>query len=222
LELAARRGNGGVALAAAAVVAVASVFALGLELGKRKEPREAPPPPADRLAALDRAEEIAPPAPAPASYVFHDALTKDRPPDTLAQVGRAAPRPAAKPGTAVTTTRVARAPSAARTAPPIPTPTPTSAPTPTPTPASTPTATPTSAPATRPAPPSWTIQLGASPKESEAQRLAAKHPGAHVVAADVDGKRWYRVRLGNFGSRADAQAELPRVDRPGAFVTASR
>ena len=77
LELAARRGNGGVALAAAAVVAVASVFALGLELGKRKEPREVAPAPADRLAALDRAEEIAPPAPAPASYVFHDALTKD-------------------------------------------------------------------------------------------------------------------------------------------------
>ncbi|HET7824475.1 MAG TPA: SPOR domain-containing protein [Anaeromyxobacter sp.] len=100
----------------------------------------------------------------------------------------------------------------------------TSTPTSTATPTSTPTPTSTSTPTStaRPASAAWTIQLGASPRESEAQRLAAKHPGAHVIAADVDGKRWYRVRLGSYGSRADAQAELPRVARPGAFVTAAR
>jgi cell division septation protein DedD len=68
----------------------------------------------------------------------------------------------------------------------------------------------------------WSIQLGASTDAADAKRLAAKHDGAQVVSADVDGRRWYRVRLGGFASRADAQTALARLEREtGAhgFVT---
>ena len=146
--------------------------------------------PADRLSLLDEVERFAPPAPAPARLVFHDALTKERPPDTLPAVQ---PRPAAKRAPPAKGKPAARALASAgpvAAAPP---------------------------PAGR-----WSVQLGASPRESEAAQIAARHPGARIVAADVDGKRWYRVRLGAFGSRGDAQAALDRLARDArdrGFVT---
>jgi cell division septation protein DedD len=185
-------------VAAALAVVGAAVFALGLELGARRDAGAAADPD-DRLSLLDAAERIAPPAPEPENLLFHDALTQDRPPETLPPV---APKPPAR---------------AAAAKPPPPRP----------------------APAPRPEKPvaaragptprienstwmagvgvtpegRWAIQLGASPNEREAERIAAKHPGSHIVTADVDGKRWYRVRLAGFRSESDAEAELARLSR---------
>jgi single-stranded DNA-binding protein len=85
-------------------------------------------------------------------------------------------------------------------------------------------AVPAPAPAPAAAPVGWDIQLAASPNQAEAQRIASRHPGARVVAADLDGKRWYRVRLVGYPTRADAQAGLDRLGRDGgrAFVAQAR
>jgi cell division protein FtsN len=57
------------------------------------------------------------------------------------------------------------------------------------------------------------FQLGASSDAADAKRLAARHDGAQVLTADVDGRRWYRVRVAGFDSRAEAQAALERLQR---------
>jgi cell division protein FtsN len=83
----------------------------------------------------------------------------------------------------------------------------------------------------RPAPASagFVIQVGASPSRAEADRLAKRFAarGARVVAADVDGKRWYRVRLASrtYDSRSDAEQALSRLSRETGvrgFVTAAQ
>ena len=75
----------------------------------------------------------------------------------------------------------------------------------------------------------FVIQVGASPNRSEADRIAKRFAsrGARVVAADVDGKRWYRVRLASttYDSRAEADRALSRLSRETGvrgFVTAAR
>lgn len=75
----------------------------------------------------------------------------------------------------------------------------------------------------------FVIQVGASPNRAEADRIAKKFAarGARVVAADVDGKRWYRVRLASttYDSRNDAERALSRLARETGvrgFVTAAR
>jgi cell division septation protein DedD len=196
--------------AAGIAVVAAAVFALGLELGARRDPR--PELPADRLSLLDEVDRAAPPAPAPATLVFHNALTMEQPPETLPSPAtrppqkapkRSAPPAEAKPG-----------PVVARASPPAP-----------------------------PRPPPrienqtwkagvglspegrWAIQLGASPNEAEARKIAARHPGSRIETADVDGKRWYRVRLAGFRSKGDAEAEVERLAREGGtrgFVVAAR
>jgi septal ring-binding cell division protein DamX len=215
-----RRSVGG--LVAACVLAAAAVFALGLALGRGEDASSPAATPSDPLTALDEAERIAPPAPPPARLVFHDALTDDRPAETLPPP---TPRPAIAPSPAARPmAQPAPAPAATEPAP-APSPAPATAPTLAAAPEAPRADAPAAAPP-RPLPgPGWAIQLGASPKESEAQRLAARHDGARVVAADVDGKRWYRVRVGGFASRAEAQAALDRLARERSargFVTASR
>jgi septal ring-binding cell division protein DamX len=204
-------------LAAASVVFAAALFALGLEIGRRRDDHAAAPPRLqDRLALLDDAERIAPPTPAPAKLVFHDALTQERPPDTLPAMP---PQPVpAKP---------AKKPKDARHASATPAPQPGAASARRATPATPPAA---PRPSTGvwsdrtplPVHGRWTVHVGASPREAEAQRLAARTPGARVVVADVDGKRWYRVRVGGFATRSEAETELERLARvAGAkgFVT---
>ena len=73
----------------------------------------------------------------------------------------------------------------------------------------------------------YVIQIGASSNKSEAERIAKRFAsrGARVLAADVDGKRWYRVRLATYGSRPEAERALSSFARETGvrgFVTAAR
>jgi cell division septation protein DedD len=186
-------------VAAAAAIVAAIVFVAGLEVG-RGAPEAELAAPADRLDLLDEAERIAAQPPDAEPVDFHRVLTSERTEIVPVQAPKARPAPAAKRAAAPVDPAPAPAPKAqARSAP---------------------------APRASPEPPPpaspWSIQLGASTDPADAKRLAAKHPGALVVSADVDGRRWYRVRLGGFASRGDAQAALARLEREtGArgFVT---
>ena len=96
----------------------------------------------------------------------------------------------------------------------IPTPLPTPPP-PTPKPATAPTPPPAPIPAAEetPAPPKgagWTVQLSAHPNEAEAlakqKQWLAKGVQAYIVKATLPGKGvWYRVRVGQFATKAGAQ-----------------
>jgi len=56
----------------------------------------------------------------------------------------------------------------------------------------------------------WAVQVGSFAKEKDAKvaadRLKDKGHDAYVVSSDVDGKRWYRVRVGHLVTKADAEA----------------
>lgn len=56
---------------------------------------------------------------------------------------------------------------------------------------------------------SWTIQVNAFPVERDAQgltqKLKKKGYDAYVVSADIQGRTWYRVRVGNFATRQEAR-----------------
>jgi cell division septation protein DedD len=56
----------------------------------------------------------------------------------------------------------------------------------------------------------WAVQVGSFAKEKDAKaaadRLKDKGHDAYVVTSDVDGKRWYRVRVGHVATKADAEA----------------
>ncbi|HEX9052171.1 MAG TPA: SPOR domain-containing protein [Anaeromyxobacter sp.] len=189
-----------------ALVILGVVFVLGLNVGKQIGMRQAEvaAPPGD-LEALDRA-----PAPAPATkepLTFHDRLTKDAP---------AAPPPAPPP-----------APAPAASPPPVAAPPPAEPPVaaPAPAPAAKPVeAAPRAAPPDRP----WTIQLAAAQDRAEAERTAERFAALHprIEQADVPGKgRFYRVRVGAFETKPDAERYLRDVAREtGAkgFVTPSR
>jgi cell division septation protein DedD len=55
----------------------------------------------------------------------------------------------------------------------------------------------------------WAVQVMATPDRGVAtvwiEKLKAKGYEAFVVEAEIDGKTWYRVRLGNFKTRRDAE-----------------
>jgi cell division septation protein DedD len=55
----------------------------------------------------------------------------------------------------------------------------------------------------------WAVQVVATPDRGVAtvsmKKLNAKGYDAFVVEAEIDGKTWYRVRLGNFKTRRDAE-----------------
>ncbi|HEY6098848.1 MAG TPA: SPOR domain-containing protein [Anaeromyxobacter sp.] len=187
-----------------ALVLLAVVFVLGLNVGKQIALRQAERGPAGDLEALDRAP--APPAPAKDEpLTFHDRLTKDAP-------APLPPDPVAPP------------PRAQASAP---------APTPTPSPAPPSTATPTPSPTPAPKPPAkpakpWTVQLAAAQDRAEAERLAGKLAALNprIEEADVPGKgRFWRVRVGGFDTKEAAERYLRDVVREtGAkgFVTPTR
>ncbi len=56
----------------------------------------------------------------------------------------------------------------------------------------------------------WTVQIKSSPDkkfaDNWADRLKAKGYDAFVVDADVKGQTWYRVRVGHFAAREEAEA----------------
>jgi cell division septation protein DedD len=54
----------------------------------------------------------------------------------------------------------------------------------------------------------WTVQVASMDRQKDAEKLAgvlrSKGYDAYVIAADVDGKTWHRIRVGQSLSRADA------------------
>jgi len=176
-----------------ALVLLGVVFVLGLNLGRQLATRQLEATRGDALAALDR------PPPAPAAPIsddaltFHDRLTKDRAPPAEEPPARPAPAPAAPAPTPVAAPAAAAAP-----APPT-----------------------TTAAATG----AFAVQLVSTTSRAEADKLAGKLQefGPRVEAAEVSGKgRVYRVRVGSFDTRAEAEKMLktlaPRIGGKGMVV----
>jgi cell division septation protein DedD len=200
-----------------ALVILAGVFVLGLNVGRQIGGRQGPAPQAgaDPLAALDSPATKPDAGEPPPRLSYHETLTRPQAPE---------PRPAApKPSPASS---------------PIPTPTPATATIPAMNPAQAPPPThaappvapspPAPAPKPRPLPaaePAFAVQVGASQDRAEAGRIAEKFKAqrARVVAADIPGKgRWYRVRVGAFEDKASAEAylrDLARETGAKGFVT---
>lgn len=65
------------------------------------------------------------------------------------------------------------------------------------------------------APRDWTVQVNAFPEERSAQRLAdrLKQKGydAYVTTATINGRDWYRVRVGHYPTRAQAKQFLEQI-----------
>jgi DedD protein len=184
----------------AALIVVGAVFALGLSVGQRLGSRRAEAVRPAELSALDS-------VPAPARATPGKDITF------------AAELPRAKPPAVAPPSAVRPAQPGADAAPEAPTPASPAAAPPSPT-TSTAAATAPSAPATPPAsqklapPPAtparaaFTVQLGASQRREEAEALARKVQslGPRVEEADIPGKgRFYRVRVGRFETKAEAE-----------------
>ncbi len=185
-----------------ALVVLAVVFVLGLNVGKQLAARQVEARPAGDLDALDRAP--APPPAKPEPLTFHDRLTKETPAPP--------PPPEAAPS-------------------PAPPPTPPPPPAASAGPASAPPSPPAPAPAPKPAPTplkAWTVQLAAAEDRGEAERLAGRFASLNprIEEAIVPGKgRFFRVRVGSFETKEAAQRYLKDAAREtGAkgFVVPSR
>jgi cell division septation protein DedD len=173
-----------------ALVILAVVFVLGLNVGKQVALRQLEPRRAGDLDALDRAPAAPPIKPAPPAkpepLTFHDRLTKEAPPPPPPPDAAAA----ASPG-----------PPAAASPPPAAPPT---APPEAPPPAADPPAKP------------WTVQLAASSDRAEAERLASRFATLRprVEEAVVPGKGlFFRVRVGGFETKDEAQRYLRDLAR---------
>jgi cell division protein FtsN len=238
------------AVAVGALVIVGSAFVLGMNTGKGIARRSSPPVAEASLDAFDAAHANLPTPPEPKSWEY-EKLGKSRAPDAVALAAPAASAPAAPPQARVppparplayaetAAPAAAASETAAPSTPPAAAP---AAPAPNPEP-----------PARAPAAPSamdraiaaaggrppeaavassrgaFVIQIGASPNRAEADRMAKRFAsrGARVMPADVDGKRWYRVRLASttYENRSDAERALSRLSRETGvrgFVTAAR
>jgi cell division septation protein DedD len=185
------------------LVVLGAVFVLGFSVGRQIGLREARPAatPADPLAALDAPSPRPDAGEPPPRLSYHEALTKDRPADPPRP---APPRPPPPPA--------APEPSPAATEPQAPAAPPAQAPV-------------APVPAAGPEPAAFAIQVGASQDRAEAERIAGRYR-AHrprVLEAVVPGKgRWYRVKLGAFETRADAERylrDLARETGAKGFVT---
>ncbi|HSN15787.1 MAG TPA: SPOR domain-containing protein, partial [Anaeromyxobacteraceae bacterium] len=156
-----------------ALVILAVVFVLGLNVGKQMAARQADATHPGNLEELDRA-----PAPGAAvkedALTFHDRLTKDAPP-SLPPAPRPEPRPKPEPA------------AAPPPEPPAPSPAPEQAP-----------ARAEALPEAEPEAPSrpaaaakpWTVQLAASQDRAEAERLASRFArlNPRIEEAEVAGK----------------------------------
>lgn len=183
-----------------ALVVLAVVFILGFNVGKQLAVRQLEAGHPGDLDALDRAP-AAPAAPAPPAepLTFHDKLTKERP----------APPPPPEPAQPPAPQAAAPAPAPQPAAPPAAAPAPPPAPPPPP---------PPRAPAPVAAAPlkAWTVQLAAAEDRGEAERIATRFAalGPRIEEADVPGKgRFYRVRVGSFDTKDEAQRYLKDVAR---------
>jgi cell division septation protein DedD len=205
----------------AALVILAVVFVLGLNVGRQIGARQAEGARAS-LDALDSAPKG--PAVPETSLTFHDRLTRAKP-----EAAAASPGASASPAPPIPSPpRDGRGPTSATPpgvpAPPAPGtgPGPAAAPAasapPAPRPAAEPPA-PAERPAAAPASPAagtFTIQLGASADRGEADRIAARFEAfrPRVEAAEVPGRgRVYRVRVGSFETREAAEKYLADVTR---------
>ena len=185
-----------------ALVLLGVVFVLGLNVGRQIAVKQLETSRGDALAALDQ-----PPAPPPvrdeAALTFHDKLTKENPPVEAQPV--AAPPPAGSPAETL-------AAAAAAAAPPAPEAKPEARP----------------AAEARPAKGAFAIQVSSTPNKGEAEKLATrlKELSPRVEPADVPGKgRFYRVRLGAYGTKPEAERALKGISGkvgPRAVVVASR
>jgi DedD protein len=224
-----------VSVVVGALVVLGAVFVLGVSVGRQLVARDQPPAARAEspLAALDR-----PAAPAAERkekeprLSFHDALTKGPPEGAPLPEPKAPPRPS--PGAPATGTVLEGAAPLPGTAGPAALP------------AAGPKAAAKPAPAARPgkdamasavakaaslAPATgsgpFAVQVGATRSEVEAQRMQKRlaADGAWIAAADLPGKgRWYRVRLGSFATRAEADRRLAELKARGVqgFVTDGR
>ncbi len=216
-----------VSFAMIALLLSAAIFALGVMVGKNLAGMPGPPPKPDNL--LDRLDAKAAAAASPSDggragaegrspgddgLTFQEELTKPRPP--LPPVPRppkpaVVPRPkaeeaAAKPPKDAGATAVAAASpgEVARKPPPAP-------------------------PDDAPAAPFFTVQVKATQSQPEAKRFAERLTGQgfspFVADVDIPGKgHWYRVRVGRFGTRAQAErylSDFKRETHLEAFVTAA-
>lgn len=190
-----------------AIVVLAVVFVLGLNVGKQLARSEGGPSPeaSDPLAALDQAPVAPGEAVGAETLTAHDRLVKERP-----AAGEPAPAP-----------------------PPDPVPAPAAAPDPSPAPPAEPPApAPEPGPAAEPEPApapagDWCVQVGAANDRGESERIAAKFERfrPRIEMAILQGKTWYRVRIGAFETKADAEKylkDLARETGAKGFVTSTR
>jgi len=76
----------------------------------------------------------------------------------------------------------------------------------------------------------WTVQIKSSPDKKDADRwvdrLKAKGYDAFVVEGDVKGQTWYRVRVGHFAARQEAEALRTALESQeglsGGFLTLTK
>jgi cell division septation protein DedD len=70
----------------------------------------------------------------------------------------------------------------------------------------------------------WTVQVNAYPEESRAQklieRLKQKGYDAYLVKANINGKDWFRVRVGRFAARAQTKELLEELQTKENFTKA--
>jgi septal ring-binding cell division protein DamX len=63
------------------------------------------------------------------------------------------------------------------------------------------------------------VQLSSWPSKGRADRIASSLTTAgfhaYVAQADVNGKTWYRVRIGNYASQSEADAAIAELQRKG-------
>lgn len=197
------------------IVVLAVVFVLGLNVGKQLARSDRRPPASgDALAALDQPPVAQPPGAREEALTYHDRLVKERPAAAPAEPTRPAPEAQAAPPPPPPPP----APAEAAGEPPAePT---TAAPSPRPPPAA-------SASAVRAVPAGdWCVQVGAASDREESERIASRFQrfSPRIETALVQGKTWYRVRVGAFETKGAAEKYLKDLTREtGAkgFVTSN-
>ncbi|MBI5070698.1 MAG: SPOR domain-containing protein [Deltaproteobacteria bacterium] len=228
-----------------ALVVLGAVFVLGLSVGRQLAPRPPPPPRADNpLAALDKPPVPPPPREKEPRLSAHEVLTKGQGEAPIAE-----PPPPARPEPGAPATGTALnslpPPPPEKTAP---APAEEAAPKKPGAPAKAPPRAAAAKPAARPAAKpkadavaaavarvsgkadaggtgSFCVQIAATQSEAEAQRLQKRHAaeGARVAVAEVPGKgTWYRVRVGAYPTREEAEKRRAALAQKGVkgFVAA--